>query len=194
MRDELARFLSKHLEIDDGLEAALSDASLTRSYPKGAILLREGEVARLSYFILRGCVRSYVLKEGVDITLAFYVEEDPVLPIGYGSGEPSGHFLECVEDTVAVASSPELEASTLVRHPELKAACLAMSELMAAKLQESLARYRALSAEERYEDLATRRPDLLQRIPQYQIASYLGVRPESLSRIRRRLSVKRRPA
>jgi CRP-like cAMP-binding protein len=74
----------------------------------------------------------------------------------------------------------------LAEHPELKEVCLAMSELMAEKLQANLARYRTSSPQERYVDLAKRRPDLLQRIPQYQIASYLGVKPESLSRIRRR--------
>ncbi|HCM27445.1 MAG TPA: hypothetical protein DIC34_13020 [Treponema sp.] len=76
----------------------------------------------------------------------------------------------------------------LSEYPQLKAVCLAMSEIMAEKLQENLARYKTSTPEERYRDLMEKRPDLLQRIPQYQIASYLGVKPESLSRIRKRLS------
>ena len=59
---------------------------------------------------------------------------------------------------------------------------------LAAQLQEDLARYRTSTPEERYRGLIERRPDLLQRVPQYQIASYLGIQPESLSRIRKRLS------
>jgi len=84
--------------------------------------------------------------------------------------------------------TPDEEERILAEYPELKSVCLAMSEIMAAKLQECLARYRTSTPEERYRDLAEKRPDLLQRIPQYQIASFLGIKPESLSRIRKRLS------
>jgi CRP-like cAMP-binding protein len=63
-----------------------------------------------------------------------------------------------------------------------------MSEIMAEKIQKNMARYKTSTPGERYEYLVERRPGLLQRIPQYQIASYLGVRPETLSRIRKRLT------
>lgn len=188
MGDELVAFLSRHIEVSDALAAALRKSDLVKSFPRGSFLLREGEVARKAFFILRGCVRSYVLKDGDDRTVDFFIEEDAVLPLGYGTSVPSEHFLECLEDTVAVVSSPDQEERMLAEYPELKEVCLAMSEFMAARLQASLARFRTSSPQERYVDLARRRPDLLQRIPQYQIASFLGVKPESLSRIRRRLS------
>ena len=89
---------------------------------------------------------------------------------------------------MAVVSTPDQEEKALSEYPQLKTVCLAMSEIMAEKLQENLARYRTSTPEERYRDLMEKRPDLLQRIPQYQIASYLGVQPESLSRIRKRIS------
>jgi hypothetical protein len=62
-----------------------------------------------------------------------------------------------------------------------------MSEVMAGKYQESLAQYKSSTPEERYLNLVEMRPDLIQRIAQNQIASYLGVRLESLSRIRKRI-------
>ncbi len=74
------------------------------------------------------------------------------------------HFLECMEDTVAVVGTADQEERMLAEFPQLKAVCLA--------------RYRASTPEERYIDLMEKRPDLIQRIPQYQIASYLGVKPE----------------
>jgi CRP-like cAMP-binding protein len=92
-----------------------------------------------------------------------------------------------LEDTVAVVGTPDQEEKMLSEYPQLKSVCLAMTEIMAEKLQENLARYRTTTPEERYRDLIEKRPDLLQRIPQYLIASYLGVKPESLSRIRKRL-------
>lgn len=188
MHSKLIAYLSRYMPIPQDLAEALGKASFVKSYPKGSFLLREGDPVDTGFFLLSGCVRSYVLKDGDDRTIDFYIEEDPILPLGYGKEGRASHFLECLEDTVAVVSTPEEEERTLREHPELKTVCLAMSEIMAAKLQESLARYKTAKPEERYQDLVSRRPDLLQRIPQYQIASYLGIKPESLSRIRRRLA------
>jgi CRP-like cAMP-binding protein len=188
MNNELVSYLSRYMPISEEIARGLEESSFVKELPRGTILLREGEKVREGYFILKGCIRSYMLKNGEDKTLDFYIEEESVLPMGYGKDALSEQFLECLEDTVAVASTPDQEAKMLAKHPELKAVCLAMSEIMAQKLQESLARYKTSTAEERYRHLAEKRPDLLQRIPQYQIASYLGVKPESLSRIRRRLN------
>ncbi|GAB1483345.1 hypothetical protein MASR2M78_21610 [Treponema sp.] len=87
-----------------------------------------------------------------------------------------------------MVGTPDQEEKILAQYPQLKEVCLAMTEVMAEKMQENLARYKTSNPEERYKHLIEKRPDLLQRIPQYQIASYLGVKPESLSRIRRRLA------
>jgi CRP-like cAMP-binding protein len=185
---ELVSYLSRYMPISDELADVLTKSSFVQTYPRGTVLLREGDQAEKGYFILKGCIRSYILKDGEDKTIEFFIEEEPVLPMGYGKDVPSAHFLECLEDTVAVVSTPEQEERTLSEYPQLKTVCLAMSEIMAGKLQESLARYKTSTPEERYKDLIEKRPELLQRIPQYQIASFLGVQPESLSRIRKRLA------
>jgi CRP-like cAMP-binding protein len=186
--NELVSYLSRYIPISEDLANVFMKSSLIQTLPKGTVLLREGDRVRKGYFILKGCIRSYLLKNGEDKTIDFFIEEDPVLPVGYGKDSLSTHFLECMEDTVAVVSTPDQEEQTLSEYPELKSVCLAMSEIMAEKLQENMARYKTSSPEERYKDLIEKRPDLLQRIPQYQIASYLGVKPESLSRIRKRIS------
>ena len=188
MSTELVSYLSRYITISEELANIFLKSSFIQKFLKGTVLLREGDMAQRSYFILKGCVRSYVLKDGDDKTINFYIEEEVVLPMGYGKNVRSEHFLECLEDTVAVVGTPDTEERILAEYPELKSVCLAMSEIMAAKLQESLARYKTSTPEERYKELVERRPELLQRIPQYQIASYLGVKPESLSRIRKRLS------
>lgn len=63
-------------------------------------------------------------------------------------------------------------------------------EMMLAEQQALAASYMTDSPEIRYQKLLEHRPDILQRVPQYQIASYIGVKPESLSRIRKRLAIK----
>lgn len=188
MSTELVSYLSRYITISEELANIFQKSSFVQKFPKGTVLLREGDMARKSYFILKGCIRNYALKNGEDKTIDFFIEEEAIIPTGYGKNVLSEHFLECLEDTVAVVGTPDEEERMLAEFPELKSACLAMSEIMAAKLQESLAHYRTSTPEERYRDLVVKRPDLLQRIPQYQIASYLGIKPESLSRIRKRLS------
>lgn len=174
---------------DDLAELLLSNVPISR-FPKGTVLLRQGEVPTVTYFILKGCVRSYTLRNGDDRTIEFYAEEDPVLPIGFGNAEPSTHFLECLEDTVAVVNGADQEARMLAAHPELKSVCLGMAELMAAKLQSAFAGYKTATPEERYKELVGRRSDLLRRVPLYHIASYLGIKPETLSRIRGKIARK----
>ncbi len=188
MSTELVSYLSRYITISEDLADVLSQSSLVQKFPKGTVLLREGDRVQEGYFILKGCIRSYVLKEGEDKTINFFIEEESVVPIGYGKDALSDQFLECLEDTIAVVGRADQEESMLAKYPELKQVCLSMSEIMAEKLQESLARYKTSSPEERYRDFVEKRPDLLQRIPQYQIASFLGVKPESLSRIRKRIS------
>ncbi len=192
MKSELISYLSRYIPISEDLEDIFLKSSFVQDFPKGTVLLREGEKIDKAYFILRGCIRSYILKNGEDKTIGFYIEEEAVLPMGYGRSAVSEQYLECLEDTTAVAATSDQEEKMLSEYPQLKSVCLAMSEIMAEKLQESLARYRTSTPEERYRDLIEKRPDLLQRIPQYQIASYLGVKPESLSRIRKRLSLPKR--
>jgi len=188
MNAELVSFLSRYIPISDELADVFMNTSLTQGFPKATVLLRKGDRIRNAYFILKGCIRSYVLREGEDKTIDFFIEEEAVIPIGSGKENISSHFLECLEDTVVVLSTPDQEEKIIAEHPQLKEVCLAMSEVMAVKLQAALARYKTSTPEERYGYLVDKRPELLQRIPQYQIASYLGVRPESLSRIRKRLS------
>ena len=189
MNAELISYLSRYIPISDELADVFMSTPLIQEFPRATVLLREGDRIRNEYFILKGCMRSYVLKDGEDKTIDFFIEEEAVIPIGSGKENLSTHFLECLEDTVAVAGTPEQEEKILAEHPQLKEVCLAMSEVMAEKLQAALARYKTSTPEERYGYLVEKRPELLQRIPQYQIASYLGVRPESLSRIRKRLSI-----
>ncbi|OHE76585.1 MAG: cyclic nucleotide-binding protein [Treponema sp. RIFOXYC1_FULL_61_9] len=188
MSFELVSYLSRYIPISEDLENIFMKSSFVQNFPKGTVLLREGDRIERAYFVLKGCIRSFIHKNGEDKTIDFFIEEEAVLPMGYGRAVVSEHFLECLEDTVAVTGTADQEEKMLSEYPQLKAVCLAMSEIMAEKLQENLARYKTSTPEERYRDLMEKRPDLLQRIPQYQIASYLGVKPESLSRIRKRLS------
>jgi len=160
-------------------------------FKKGTILLREGEVSDKSYFTFEGCVRQYYLMDGIEKTTFFFTEGHSISSFQSSSQQtPSKHYLECVEDCKLSVSSLKNEEEMYHRFPRFKMMCLKESERQLGNYQEMLAHYITSSPEERYLNLLKSRPELLNRVPQHQIASYLGVKPESLSRIRKRISLK----
>jgi CRP-like cAMP-binding protein len=190
MKNELAKYLSKNTSLSEELINIVVENMAIKEFKKGTILLREGDRAGECYLILKGCIRSYAIKNGEEKTIEFYTEEQSVSPPNFGKQTPSDTCLECVEDTIASVSSPEHETDMFGKYPELESTCRVMTEEMIANYQSAFIDYKITSAEERYLKLLKERPDLIQRVPQYQLASYLGIKPESLSRIRKRLNKK----
>lgn len=187
MENEILSFLSKHVSVSDKLKEVIVASSVIKRFKKGTVLLEAEKPAKESYFVLKGCIRSYLIRDGEEKTIEFYTEEQPVALTNYGKNIPSGQYLVCVEDTTVSVDTPEHEAEMFRKFPEFESVCRIMSEALMANYQESFTNYKLMTAEDRYQHLQETRPDLLQRVPQYQIASYLGVTPESLSRLRKRL-------
>ena len=190
MNNEFVKFLSKNTSLSGEIINAIVENAVIQNYKKGTILLKEGDRTNECYLILKGCIRSYVIKDGEEKTIEFYTEEQSVSPPNYGKSIPSEIYLDCLEDTVACIGTPEQETEMFGKHPEIESATRVMAEEVLANYQSSFADYKIASAEERYLQLLKDRPDLIQRVPQYQLASYLGVQPESLSRIRKRIAKK----
>lgn len=190
MANEVVDYLSKHVSLSNELVGIIENNIEVREFPKGTILLREGEPSNECYLIFKGCIRSYLIKDGEEKTTDIYVEEQAVTPACYGQGMPSDCYLECVEDTVAAIGSPALECETFPKFPQLESCCRVLMEKMMANSQATLSDFKTATPEERYLKLLNQRSDLIRRIPQYQLASYLGIKPESLSRLRKRIAKK----
>jgi CRP-like cAMP-binding protein len=103
---------------------------------------------------------------------------------------PANHYLACVEDSTLVVWSYAAEKELFGKYPRLESGCRVSMESDFGEHQEKLAGFITKTPEQRYQDLMRDRPELLQRVPQYLLASYLGVTPESLSRIRKRIFAK----
>lgn len=170
---------------------AILDNLNVRTFKKGTILLREGQVSDLCYFVLQGCVRQYYLVDGVEKTTGFFTEGQPIVAYeGNFKKLPSRFYLSCLEDCMLSVGTPEDEADLFAKYPQFELVCRLATEEELGKSQGKLADFMISNPEERYLKLLKTRPDLLDRVPQYQLASYLGVTPESLSRIRKRISTK----
>lgn len=164
------------------------DNANIQSFPKGTILLNEGQVSKECFFVLKGCVREYYLKDGEEKTTAFYTEMQAVTSFtSYTAELPSKHYLICAEDCVLTVGTQALEDEMIQRIPRLEKIIIQEVERNTGKAQDEWASFMTSTPEERYLHLMETRPDLLNRIPQHQIASYIGIKPESLSRIRKRL-------
>lgn len=188
MHDQLRKFVgSFDLLTDDEVEMIVSNANI-KSFKKGTILLREGQVAKECYFVLKGLVREYYIKDGEEKSTNFFTELEPVNSFtSRNSNKPSKHFLVCSEDTTLTIGTNSLEQEMCERIPRLESIIRSEVEKEVGKMQDDMAKLLTSSPEELYLDLVDNRPELLNRVPQHQIASYIGVKPETLSRIRKKL-------
>lgn len=151
------------------------------------ILLQEGDTATHLHFIKKGCLRMWFNKEGKDITFQFFFEGQAVSSIeSFITGQSSIFTIESIEPSTIVSISSGDWKQILQAFPELKEGFQQMlfqrfrnyAQLFLSRIKDT--------PRERYEDLVKNHPEIIQRIPQHYIASYLGITPISLSRIRNR--------
>lgn len=188
MKKNLISYLSKYTTISTELERALTETLMVREYKKGTVLLSEGKECNECYFILKGLIRSYYLKGIDEVTTDFYLEEESASPSCFGKRIPSKVNLQCLEDTIAVIGTPDIEEKMYQKYPELEKLSRIIGDKIISNYSDKLDHFKLSTPEERYLWLIDNRMELIERVPQYLIASYLGIKPESLSRIRKRIS------
>lgn len=170
------------------IEAIVETMSI-QQYKKGTVLLSEGQISTEVYFVLEGCVRQYYLVDGEEKTNNFFTDEQWVISMNsFGQNKPSDHYMDCCMDCSLAVGNRDKEEGLYKRFPKLETVSRKVMQKVFAEQQERMSSYATDTAEQRYLKLLESRPELFQKIPQYQIASYVGVKPESLSRIRKRIA------
>jgi len=189
LKSEIVQLLEGALPLNEEEAKAVTECIPIKTFEKGHVLLREGQVSNESYFNIEGLVRKYYLVDGEEKTTEFYIEKDAISSLqSYNLKIPSNHYLECIEDCRLAILSREKEQELFERVPSFESICRVSVEEELGAYQDKLAQFMISIPEKRYLDLMENRPELLQRVPQYHLASYLGVKPESLSRIRKRIA------
>ncbi|MEJ8819732.1 Crp/Fnr family transcriptional regulator [Lacibacter sp. H407] len=191
MQNLLFDFISKYVSLTDEEKDAIASVDVFRTVKKGTVLLKEGQYSNESYFVLKGCIRSYYIIDGEEKTTAFYTEMDALTPHFVISKAPSDYYISCVEDSIITVSNADMEADINSKFPKFEIICRKFSEELLARQQINFDEFKTSSPEQRYLNLLQKRPDLVQRVPQHQLASYLGIKPQSLSRLRARLLEKK---
>lgn len=160
----------------------------TKSYDKKSVLFQPGEQARYVYFILSGSAYSYyVNEEGDKYAVQFAVEGHWISDqYSFFTERPSLLYVETLESTEVLVLNRE-HHSALCENPLFGKYFRILVQNSFVALQYRLVKTNGEDAEHRYLEFSRLYPHFVHRIPQYLIASFLGIKPQSLSRIRRRL-------
>ena len=152
---------------------------------KGDFLIREGQVENHIYFINKGATRNFFIKDGKDYTVDFqFTDEFVTAYYSLITREPSSVFIELLEDSELVAISVNFLNEFYARYHNGEKIGRLIAEYQYVKRLRKEMDLLSLTAEERYAGLMQRNPALIQNISIKHLASYLGIQPESLSRIR----------
>jgi CRP-like cAMP-binding protein len=186
MKERFYSFLA-NFSVLTGEQKQLLDAVLIeKAIPKKTIVIEEGAVADSFYFLVEGAFRSYLLKDGEDVTDYFFFENS--FASDYASlyaQKPSVFYLEALENSQVVQIRRK-DLLALAQQDQLFAAFgRVQAEMAFVEIEERMRLLHHESLETRFRWMMNKFPQVFQRVPQYHIASYLGVKPESLSRIKK---------
>ncbi|HWK98486.1 MAG TPA: Crp/Fnr family transcriptional regulator [Parapedobacter sp.] len=170
-----------------------NDLLKPKTIKKKQLLLREGEICNFEAYIVSGCLRTFYIDEnGSEVILQFSVEDWWVSDIGsFHDRTPSLLYIEAIEDSELLTLNPASKEELLARVPQFERVFRLMIQRHVSALERRLIRTIAKTAEERYVEFIRQYPKIALRVPQHYIASYLGMTPEFLSKVRRRLATRK---
>jgi CRP-like cAMP-binding protein len=186
-------FERKGVQLADEQFEFIKALFIPKKVQKGEFLLRAGDMAKYGMFVASGCLRTYTIdNKGKEHILQFSPEDWWTGDMdGLVNNLPSQCFIDAVEDS-EILLFDDTALQKLNKYIPQSAAMYeaALKKSLVAKNKRIISSLTA-SAEERYDEFLKKYPSLLQRVPQHMIASYLGVSPETLSRIRKQQSRKK---
>ncbi len=192
MESAFESYLKKNAGITEPQLSQLKNKIITKAFTKGEFLLHKGQVCRHSFFIEKGLARFYSIdREGKEHIIQFAPENWFLSDRGsLFFNESSEFFIDAIEDTTAVMIDEHFNHLASEISPQFRKYNERILQNHIRHLQKRISQLIGASAEERYLDFITLYPDLTLRVPQWMIASFLGITPESLSRVRKVLAKK----
>lgn len=156
---------------------------------RGETLLAPGEVSRFVYFVAKGCVQVYVVdKGGVETTREFYVEEQWVTDIfGFQNQVPSSEFIRCAEHSTLIRIQYEQFQHLSERVPLFSSVYKQILEVSYNNTVYRLNTLMSMDALDRIKWLMENKPKIMSRLSSKLIASYLGISPETMTRLKSKL-------
>jgi len=184
--------LSEKIAFTQDEQAIIKTYLTPKKLRKKQYLLQEGDVCKVIAFVEKGALREYSISEnGAEHIIQFALEGWTISDLySFLTGEPATYNIDALEDSELVLISKAAQDELLKKVPkyetytrlQLTGAYLAMQKRVTSII--------SLSLEQRYANLTSVYPNIIQRVPQHMIASYMGLTPETLSRVRRKMTGK----
>lgn len=188
----LIEYFKKYLRLKSEEITLLSERVTQRKIKRRQMILQEGFVCKHYTFVEKGCFKMYGIDEkGTEHNLMFAAENDWVADLGsFYSEKPSKLFIEAIEPSTILQIKKQDLLYLFVNSPKFDRNFRVIAEEKFIELQNRLLLNFSSNAEHRYLDFLEKYTELASRLPNTQIASYLGITPEFLSKIRKDISLK----
>jgi CRP-like cAMP-binding protein len=185
----LIDYIKRIVELSAEEEKILLSSVKTRRYLKGQYMLQQGDVCSISAFVLKGCTKTFYLDDqGQEHVIMFSIEDWWTSDLAsFITQTPSDFNVQCLENTEVVLFPYETHDQLLEEVPILERFFRKIVERALVASQKRVVRNLSMSARDRYLYFRKQYPKIEQRVPQYLIASYLGITKEFLSKIKSQL-------
>ncbi|NMH27590.1 Crp/Fnr family transcriptional regulator [Flavobacterium sp. SE-s28] len=191
MYETINRNVSRYVRFTDEELGIFNSLLKLQSVHKKTILLHEGEKCNFEAFVIKGCLRKYYIDpDGTELIIQFGVEDSWIGDISFSiyDPKPSRVFIETIEDSELFTMSPDDKEELYRRVPKFERVFRILMQRNLAVTQDRLFASISKSASQKYLEFLEQYPSLPQRVPQHYIASYLGISPEFLSKVRKKLA------
>ena len=187
MTTELNNFIKSFVELTDKELLSITSCFTIKTIKKGKYLLKAGQVCKDFVFVKTGCIRMFYLSDTIEVSAWFSLAGSGAMEVqSFISESPSICFLQTIEDSeIYILSKTKLE-NLYLTEPKTQELMRKIWELALVMIIPRFSSLQNDTAEKRYLDLM-RNPELMRQIPQKHLASFIGITPTSLSRIRKKI-------
>lgn len=184
--------ISKHIQLDKSETDLFVSQLQTKKLKRKEFLLRQGEICRTENFIVKGCLRVYSIDDnGFEHIIMFGIEDWWVGDLlSFLTATKSNYFIDALEDTEVLQLSKDNLERLYQEVPKFERFFRLILQNAFVAQQQRINQSLSFNAEQRYLDFIKKYPAFEQRIPQKQLAAYLGITPVFLSMLRKRMSRK----
>lgn len=181
--------IAKHVALTTEEQELLLSKTITQHYKAKTVILNAGEICKYSYFVNSGLLRSFSINDNITEHVLQFACEGWWIGDMYSllTQKPGNLFIEVIEDAEVVLLPKENQDELYHLIPKLERFFRILIENSLVAHQERLMDNLSLTAEERFEKFCSKYPTLIQRVPQKQIASYIGVTPEFFSKMKAKM-------
>jgi CRP-like cAMP-binding protein len=192
MLDQFKKYIQDKTKIKDDQFDLISSALISKKIKKDTILLREGDVCSQVFFVAKGLLRAYTIDSfGKEHIIQFGPEDSWVSDRNsFYFNLPAMFFIDAIEDSEVVFINKEFYEDSEKLIPGFTSFSIKILHNSIRFMQKRISLLLGATADQRYLDFIELYPNLTLRVPQWMIASYLGITPESLSRVRKELARK----